>query len=529
LQKFWTEPDPPTDQHVLGYIKRLDTQRQTQESTADATHSTWESPPNPLCAASFGDSGMTATVNAYGLLMQFGDYLGIGSSGLFTADHDYVSEPYWIISRAEDLDGMTRAPSLRHESYGLSLSGSGFSLKPNEQPKLSWKQWRWPCFKYGPEQFNGSSTSLTVDWMVNEKTEKNEKTLLQKCILETSANEDSEIAIKFLKNLRIRDLDHMASNYDTRFNNKEKTHLESGPGPGKCTWIWRAPYTPLGMEQEEDETKDLGQTKAAVLGAQDSGEKPVDKDPENEPSDLRRQPMEIRLGYFQHEGVQPPKISITEATEKQDLDALADEHVISTEETTNEPRVVVVVAAVFVNGVPKQFQNEQDWSSPQTWTENLRKGSGDVTDATKRLEVVTAYRMLLRPQSDVSWKDLIIKAEDIDMDCFTKTDPLRPEHLPSIGGHIELPPPSNTDMKYETKLHKGQDRARETESPSKVQSPSITISPSKVKNLVEISGPNSSPSDHIEFLIWRNLEHILSVCSVPVGSVCSEKLCKGLP
>ncbi|KAF3024385.1 hypothetical protein E8E14_014383 [Neopestalotiopsis sp. 37M] len=504
LQKFWTEPDPPTDQDVLGYIKQLDTQHKTQQPTADAIYSEWESPPNPLCAASFGDNGMTATVNAYGLLMQFGDYLGIGSSGFFTADHECVDEPYFVTSRAEDLDGMIKSPLLRPESYGLSLAGSGLSLKPDQRPKLSWKKWRWPCYRYGPEQFNDSSSSLTVDWMVHEKT------LLQKCVLETNAKEDPEIAIQFLKSLRIRDLDHMGVNYDKSFNRKENTPLESGAGPGECTWIWRVPHIPSEIEQKVDEPSDLDEKKQADDGRHEPEQKPVGNNPGDGPSNSRRQPIETRLGYFQQEGVQPPKISITGATETRDLDALADEHGASIEKITNEAHVVVVIAAVFVNGVPKQFKNEQDWTSPQIWTEELRKGACDSPDAKKRLEIVTAYRMLLRPRSEIDWRDLVIRAEDIDMGYVTKKNPLGPEYQPSIRSHIQIPPTSSTDMDYEINLQKGQGGVKE---------PALdtTMNPKNAKHPFGIPEPKSSPSDHIEYTIWRNLEHILSVCSIPVG------------
>lgn len=512
LPKFWKESSSLTDQQVLEHIKHLNKRGDSQQSGDDVDHGTWESPPNPLCAASFGDNGMTATVNAYGLLMQFGDYLGIGRSGLFTADHDYVDEPWYVVSRADDLDEMTKAPSLRQESYGLSLGGSQLSLKPEQRPRLSWKQWRWPSYKYDREQFYDSSSSLTIDWMVHKKV------LLQRCVLDNGANDDVEIAIRFLKGLRIRDLDHMAGKEGLGFNDKDNTRLEGGPGPGRCSWIWRAPYPSSKTVQRVVGEEDIEPETPAAIGKPKSVEESVDLDSTAEPSDARRHPIEIRLGYFQHEGVQPPKISITEATNKQDPDDLPDENGENTKETTNDPRFVVVVAAVFVNGVPRQFESEQSWSSPQTWIEELRKGAQDAPDVTRRLEIITAYRMLLQTPSDVAWKDLVIKADEIDMDCFMKENSLRPEYLPSISGHISVPPSPPNKMDYETNLHKDQRVVKEGINKSgDDQEPEAAMSPTQVKHLLGMPQPSSSPSDHIEYLIWRNLEHILSVCSVPVG------------
>ncbi|KAF7520883.1 hypothetical protein G7054_g12613 [Neopestalotiopsis clavispora] len=507
LQKFWKEPDSTTDQHVRDYIKRVDTQKNAQKSSNDEHHSSWESSPNPLCAASFGDGGMTATVNAYGLLMQFGDYLGVGRSGLFSADHDFVPEHSLFNSRARVLDNMIKAPSLRHESYGLSLGG--LSLKPDQPPRLSWKQWRWPCYKYDPEQFYDPRSSLTIDWMVHENT------LLHRCILETSAND--QIAIRFLKHLRIRDLDHVGGKSRSKSNKHGIGFLESGTGPGRCSWIWRVPYIPLRTDQKAVGRKDPEQETTADVKGEETGQKPGGQNSDEGRSDTRRQPMKVQLGYFQHEGVEPPKISITEPSEIKDPNALADERGANIEEATNEPRVVVVVAAVFVNGEPKQFEIDQDGSSPQVWTEELRKGARDTTNGTRKLEIITAYRMFLQPLSDVKWQDLIIKAQEIDMDRFIEKNTLRPEYLPSIGGHIAIPKISSTNNDYETKIHKGQD-GLDVSNISRDHASGITLSPSKVKHLTGTPRANASPSEHIEYLIWRNLEHILSVCSIPMGS-----------
>ncbi|KAK0724382.1 hypothetical protein B0H67DRAFT_567821 [Lasiosphaeris hirsuta] len=62
---------------------------------------------------------MTASVNAYGDLMQFARYLGAGRSGMFSVDHYETSEPCYVRDRAEDLQNLCTERNKR--SYGLVL------------------------------------------------------------------------------------------------------------------------------------------------------------------------------------------------------------------------------------------------------------------------------------------------------------------------------------------------------------------------------------------------------------------------
>ncbi|ROW14043.1 hypothetical protein VPNG_04042 [Cytospora leucostoma] len=59
----------------------------------------WHEAPNSKCHASFGDQGTTASVGAFGQLLQFSDYLGIGTTGMFSADHKETDEPYFVLDR----------------------------------------------------------------------------------------------------------------------------------------------------------------------------------------------------------------------------------------------------------------------------------------------------------------------------------------------------------------------------------------------------------------------------------------------
>lgn len=54
----------------------------------------WHDSPNKeRHAASFGEGGTTASASCFGDLMQMSQYLGIGSSGVFTMDQSRTSQP----------------------------------------------------------------------------------------------------------------------------------------------------------------------------------------------------------------------------------------------------------------------------------------------------------------------------------------------------------------------------------------------------------------------------------------------------
>lgn len=89
-----------------------------------------------------GDQGTTASVSAYGDLLQMSQFLGAGSSGVFSTDHEYTAEPYLIDNRADDLNRL----SLGNDdlSFGLYLPRE---FLPYQIPKMRWVNWRWPRYE----------------------------------------------------------------------------------------------------------------------------------------------------------------------------------------------------------------------------------------------------------------------------------------------------------------------------------------------------------------------------------------------
>lgn len=183
----------------------------------DVNGGSWRDAPNPRCHASFGDQGVTATVGAFGQLLQFSTFLGVGSSGVFSADHISTHEPYEASSRARDLQKLSDepfhfGPIPSHDvSYGLKFPD--LVLKLNAGPHLTWTHWRWPRYEYSLGDFERHpNLKLTIQWMVHEKT------VLQQCTFQNYGNKSVNLEVRFSKSMVIRDLDY----HDSQSSFKKK-------------------------------------------------------------------------------------------------------------------------------------------------------------------------------------------------------------------------------------------------------------------------------------------------------------------
>lgn len=194
----------------------------------------WQDAPNSNCHASFGDQGTTATVGAFGQLLQLSDFIDAGSSGMFSVDHAGVDEPYQVRGRAYELHARSQQPfhfggpePQFATPYGLRFPG--LVLKHGAQPRLKWTHWRWPRHEYHAECFEGhTNLKLTIQWMVHQKI------LLQQCLLENEGN-DVGLSAEFSTSMIIRDLDHL--NGKSKFNKEGKKNHDNGPGPGRYSWV----------------------------------------------------------------------------------------------------------------------------------------------------------------------------------------------------------------------------------------------------------------------------------------------------
>ncbi|KUI53688.1 hypothetical protein VP1G_01109 [Cytospora mali] len=132
---------------VKEHVYRVNTNPEESDVTfipKDEQCGIWHSPPNAKCHASFGDQGTTATVGAFGQLVQFSDYLGAGTSGMFSADHPRTAEPYLVRDRMADLQNLAQEPFQFSSGVYLNrpfgLEFPGLKLKPDMLPVLKWRE-----------------------------------------------------------------------------------------------------------------------------------------------------------------------------------------------------------------------------------------------------------------------------------------------------------------------------------------------------------------------------------------------------
>lgn len=75
--------------------------------------------------------------------MQVSRVLKVGRSGVFAMDQSQTLEPYFVDSRAQDLEDLAMSP-YKYYGFGLSMD----SWPSSEYPKVKWVNWRWPRYEW---------------------------------------------------------------------------------------------------------------------------------------------------------------------------------------------------------------------------------------------------------------------------------------------------------------------------------------------------------------------------------------------
>ncbi|KAI0384178.1 hypothetical protein F5Y04DRAFT_269619 [Hypomontagnella monticulosa] len=150
-------------------------------------------------------------------------------------------------------------------------------------------------------------------------------------------------------------------------------------------------------------------------------------------------------------------------------------------DSKDELESAMVVVSVFLNGEALRWTS----SSGCNWTKRL----GGRNSRNSTIEVVTAYRMTLLKTSTASWRDYMIPVESTDIDRILQETPFSPIYI------------STTECSAQQSNEKHEPHGMSEGSDS---------DPSG------IPADDSSSRSHIEFIVRRNLEHILSVCSIPL-------------
>ncbi|KAK1992783.1 hypothetical protein LX36DRAFT_731693 [Colletotrichum falcatum] len=152
---------------------------------------------------------------------------------------------------------------------------------------------------------------------------------------------------------------------------------------------------------------------------------------------------------------------------------------------TSDADAIAVVVSVFVNGRAVQWRpTNLDNNDIMLLQESL---AGDDT-----LEVVTAYKMVHLSKSRASWKEFLLPPAVADVSGHLASEPFTPFH------------PSEHDDQVECATHL-----------EGFVSQPMGSTPLAVRRQPEKLTTDSS-INHIDYIVRRNLEHILSVCAIPV-------------
>lgn len=524
----------------------------------DVDYASWENAPNSKCHASFGDQGATASVGSFGQLIQFSAHLDAGSSGMFSADHSSVPEPYYVEDRAAKLEKLSQQPFhcgptivddpfsyISPSSYELmfgdtfpcgnpryGLKFPNLIMMPDIQPSLKWFHWRWPCYEYSAGQFKSHpGLKLAVQWMIQDKT------LLQRCVFENHGSQDIRIDLEFCKYMVIRDLDHLNPHY--QFNKDDHGRHEMRPGPGGYSWISVHKFnTELHdqaagkiISEPSTQTNTRSGRHDSLQGREDgvasSTPPPTEARPNDGSVSITVQGQSQDCGPQQQKQVKDnhsfiPKAdstceSKTESPKKSEV--IPEGHDASPQNSYG----VSVISSVGIDG---QVQHFGDNANAQKWQVFIRgrRIPRPWEDRAPPLEVTVAYKMEHLKTSRASCGDQVISWHGL------RTGELFPENqLEQSLRMCDPGPASNSENK---KGQKAEDFSvgdiKNPAGASLSQNPEGRGEKSTEPELSPINHPVGSPEksspplspgalhSHLEFAAHRNLEHILSVCAVQV-------------
>lgn len=471
----------------------------------------WNSSPNSDCHASFGDQGTTASVSCYGDLIQMSRFLGAGHSGMFSMDHQTTREPWEVHGRALDLDALSQ--NLGEEfTYDLHLS---LEFCPEQLPQVKWVNWRWPRYEFDTKLPN---VRACFQWVIHEGA------VLQQFVIENSGDQPVKFRHRFYRDMWVRDLDYLEPAY--HFNDGEEGYIRM-PGPNGYGHL--CVHT---LEKADIADHTNGTIKVATE-AQPSGPKLAQTADTNK--------------------VVENSLSNDEA-HAQAKSETAGDNVKPTEKTDHllsKPGSVAAIITLFVNGKAIKFQDDQE-----LWYEHDVEGNRTDSNGTVHgtLEIIVAYKMILLPDNEVDWGNFLVPAREADVNRILReeTESLWGDaeisSLCSLGLSFTNQSPEQPEVEIEDMsnvTNEGKETARDQHNAEKDRTEtdvavnegvSDTMSTKKVEDRTDdpnggrksssrptgLSMPSglverdSSPKSHIEFLAWRHLEHILSVCAVPV-------------
>ncbi|CAG9996063.1 unnamed protein product [Clonostachys byssicola] len=380
------------------------------ESVCESHYVAWESAPNPKSHFSIGEWGATASINAYGQMMLFRNFLEVETYGFISVEQKCESTPDFAHSRAEranQLEWMSgNALPIGETAFGLKFPGLEIG---KELPRLSLLRYRWPRYQYHTDK-----CELDIHWMIHHNH------LLQQCIVKNLETSPLDVEFKFC-------------NPDSSMVVRGLNYTATGRGANTC--FGQACPDELGWCRSTT----LNKSREAILKSR-------------QPSGGYNRPTEAS-GW--------PHIGESAA----------------------------VVVSVFLNGEPMRWK-----AATSAWTHRLEaRTNNDICSSSTTMEVVVAYHLRHSESSYTDLGAISIPAAAVRVGEFLREEPFSPICISGI------------------------DLARKDDLQSfPSPDPAIDGVDSLNENILEAFGETASPDKHIEFLTRRHLEHIISVCAIPV-------------
>lgn len=496
----------------------------------------WQNAPNSKCHASFGDRGTTATVGAFGQLLQFSENLGAGSSGMFSVDHIGIPEPFFVTSRANELHGLSQEPfhfgTAKSDGQPYGLRFPGLVLKSDAEPELKWTHWRWPRHEYARGDFEDcSGLKLTIQWMVHEKT------VLQQCFLEYDGQESIQVAVEFSKSMMIRDLDYLDTGLN--FNEEETKNHYSRPGPEGYSWVCVHKLNTQPATEGSRTDDSVQETPIPSVRSNVPGQDGLQGFEDTVSSDASASTDEaIRDAVSTSSDAQRPRqqsdAGACEIVEDEtSLDGQSNSSTRSGMEEKPQPEQsihdreaelkasygVSVTASVAINGKLQLF----DSTNPQRWQRWTIPVDSVRTPGTHVLEVTVAYEMNLLETLETNWEAHVIPQNNMRVSEFLREQPPA-QQLPLCTAPPFKESIPDTALTREDLWNNGYvQSSNDTSLPKHSKNDETTCTQTEnvpLENPVGTPG-KSTPQlksgalhNYLQFAARRNLEHILSVCAV---------------
>lgn len=410
--------------------------------------------------------------------------------------------------------------------YGLIFPN--LVMMPDMQPRLKWINWRWPCHEYCPGQFaSHPELKLTIQWMIRDNI------LLQRCIFENHGEDDIDIHLEFCKSMVIRDLDHINPEY--KFNKKEHADHDVRPGPGGYGWV-------CVHKIDAEQPVPAHETGNTIRGSQTNIQsRSCDRSQECEEVTASPVPPPTKARH----NVATGSITVQEQSqesESQHKETLQDNRAPNLEQDSaadlrpeqpgksefdshghdasfKDSYGIAIICSVAINGRVKRFGNS---TTRQEWKRKV-EGRPPSEPRARSLEVTTAYKMEHLKTSTNHWEELVIPWRNMRVSEFLRQEQtdrsLRmcilapskdsiPHSMGQAGENSSVEGTRAPAGAESPEHHAGEGTERDQPQYDPICSPVGT--PGKSSSPPDLG----LPQDHLEFALRRNLEHILSVCSV---------------